>query len=199
MSWPTLGSAAIAALEAAINKALAYDPATLAKISELGEPLVIDCLQPKLSVSVTGSAKGVLISRGEHVGATRLTGTATALLSLANKPQSSLANSGVTVSGNLDLLQRWQSALRDIEIDWQGLVSEFIGESLGSLISSVATNTFQYSKERSRDMMTFVSHYFSDERRWVPHPVELERFYDEVDQLALACDRLAARINEQSS
>ena len=53
MMFDTLHSTALSGVEAAINTALKYDPATLSDLSKIeGQILLIDCTMPDLRIAI---------------------------------------------------------------------------------------------------------------------------------------------------
>lgn len=193
---PTIWSAVILAAEKAINQALAFDPATRQRLSALSESMAVVCTQPKLTLYVTSGQEGLSISRAEQPVATTLTGTGVALWSLATAKEKNVAGSGVQVSGNLEVLQRWQAILSDIDVDWQGLVSHYTNDFIGQAATQAINKLAAFTQTTHNDMLASAQHYFSDERRWVPHPNELDHFYSEIKATALACERLEAKLRE---
>jgi ubiquinone biosynthesis protein UbiJ len=190
----SIAAALTSGIEAIINRALHYDPATRQQLATLTDILAIESTAPALTLYCHGTAEGVRIMHYcEAPISTQLSGRPLALLTLLQKP-SSLANSGVELVGNVALLQRWQMLLEQVDIDWEEALSQLLGDIAGPVTANTLRGGFGWTQQQAHDIQRLLKEYLPEEVRLVPSRPELEQFYRAVDELALKTDRITARI-----
>ena len=195
----TVTIAIAATIESAINNALYYDPASKRAVSELTDVFAIE-VRPATLPSITfycqGTADGVrIMSHCESSAAARLTGSPAALLGLLNRP-SNLAGSGVKLSGDVKLLQRWQTVLDNLDIDWETCLQYYLGDIAGPVTATLIGKTGQWLQHQSRYHQHQLRVYLQEELRIVPPKNAFHHFHHQVDELILATDRVQARIQQ---
>lgn len=192
----TITTGLTAGIEATINQALRYDPASQQAISQLDDVLAVSITQPKLILYIRGQENGIHISNycEDHI-TTHLTGSANALLNLLKQP-SSLANTGVDLVGSTHLLQQWQTILHTLDIDWEDAISQTLGDIAGPLASNGLKKAAQWFTQQTRDHQRLASEYLPEEIKATPSHTELNDFYEDIDALKLNSDRLSARVDK---
>lgn len=195
---PALLTAAIAASNKAIATALVYDPGTQAALQALdGKVLKINCTAPELSVYAVIEGGGLrLCSHYEQVAHCSLTGSAGALISLLWHDNHSLADSGVTVSGEPSLLSSMQQLLKRLDIDWQQPITDALGETAAFPLTRLLSNQSLWLRQRVQRLPDWLSDVLTEELQLLPSADELALFYQDVDDLRADSDRLEARINQ---
>lgn len=193
-------SIAIAAtVEGIINTALHYDPASKRAVSELTKILAIEVTPatiPAITLFCTGTAQGLsVMSHCTLPVTTRLTGSPIALLGLLQRPHS-LANSGVKLSGDIKLLQRWQVILDNIDIDWEECLQQHFGDIAGPITATAIGKVGHWLQNQLHYHQRQLSVYLQEELRVVPAKAEFDHFHQQVDELILATDRLKARVQQ---
>ncbi len=192
---PTLHSAATASLEAVINRALRYDPATRLKLARLaGKSLVIDISGSDLSLGCHFDADSIRIVGQIDNPTTRLSGSVSALLSLALSERLNLTGSGVEAWGNTALLTDLKSIAAQLELDWEEAVNELLGDILGHQLANTARAQLGWLRSRGASGKRLLQEFLTEELRALPAAPQLQQFNDNVDQLRLAADRLSARV-----
>ena len=192
----TLSTAAVAGLESLINAALRYDPATRLKLGRLANRvLAVEISAPAITLFITADDQGLcLMNHWQGEVHTRLKGSLPALLKLARNPGTSFAQSGVEVMGDTSLLVELQALLKNLDIDWEEALSQLLGDVLGHQSAQVIRSGLGYTRERSSEARRLLSEFLTEEVRSLPSKLELEDFYQQVDELRLRLDRLEARI-----
>lgn len=189
-------TAALASAEAAINGALNYDPATrlgLAKLS--GQVLAVQISAPSLKLFVMPTADGLrLMNHWEGEVDTQLSGSLLALLQLSRGNTHNLKDSGVEVMGQLSLLADLQSLLKNLDIDWEDLLSQFTGDIIGHQAAQIIRAKFGWAKSRAQTAQRLTGEFLTEELRSLPSKPELEDFYRQVDDIGMAVERAAARV-----
>ncbi|MYM63603.1 SCP2 domain-containing protein [Pseudomaricurvus sp. HS19] len=192
---PTLHSAATASLETVINRALRYDPATRLKLAKLaGKSLVIDISGTDLSLGCHFDTDSVRIVGQIDNPTTRLSGSLSALLSLALSERLNLTGSGVEAWGNTALLTDLKSIGGQLDLDWEEALNELLGDILGHQLANSARAQLGWLRSRGASGKRLLQEFLTEELRAVPAAPQLQQFSDSVDQLRLATDRLGARV-----
>ena len=192
----TLTIAALAGAEKVINTALRYDPATRLGLTPLeGKILAVQITAPALTVFVMPMDDELrLMGNWDGDVDTRITGSLPALAQLAQTEIHNLKDSGVTVMGDLSLLADYQRLLKNLDIDWEDMLSQFTGDIIGHQTAQLIRTKFGWVKDRANSAQRLTKEFLTEELKTVPGKPELETFYRDVDELRLAVDRAAARV-----
>lgn len=196
MTDPTFGAGFDAALETAINAALKYDPATRARLARLdGRALELDLNAPTIRFCLCIEGETVRVSRHrEGDASTRLSGSAIALLRLLRDADATPAQLGVSVSGSSALLAELQSIMRDLEIDWEAPLAQVVGDVPAHTIGNALRGASRWLRETLEDAPAAAAEAVSEEWRLTPPKAQFEAFAEDVAELALASERLEARL-----
>lgn len=191
-----LHSAALAAAEALINRALRHDPASRARLAGLsGKVIQLAIRQPHLDIYLCPRGDRLdLQGQCEEPVHCKVSGRAADMLSLLNRDNFSLAGSGVNVLGETRLLQQLQSLARDLEIDWEDALAGLIGDELAGPLAAGLRRAGRYGSAQLRQSRDALGPWLTDELQLTPSRPEFEAFSRQVNALALAADRLEARL-----
>lgn len=187
------------ALESAINNSLDYDPATRQKLNTLdGRVLAVMCNRPTLSVYVLFVGEHVeLWSLFEGAADTTLSGRASDFLKLwqlRSKP-TALSDSGITLTGDSQLLQTLQGISRQLEIDWEALLAEHTGDIIAHQLGQVVRGARHWLQGAQREAERLASEFLQYEKQTTPSRHAVQGFCNEVDELTLRMDRLQAHLD----
>lgn len=193
---PTLLTAASATLEAIINKALQYDPATLNTLEKhLGKSLKVEITELNFSLCFH-FGRQIMVTNYCEEPTIELRGSIPALISLAMSDSTNLAKSGVTASGNTAFLAEIKSIARRMEIDWEDAINQWLGDVAGHQLAGGLRRQFDWLNDRRVNGERLLQEFLTEELRATPSQPELETFSSTVDQLYLKTDRLSARIQQ---
>lgn len=201
MPNPATSSTALAlALEAALNKALRYDPASAQKLRQLGgKRLSIQAHSPDFELTLAlhdSDQKLVTVSPLVDTSAEcLLAGEFKGFIELLSGPKTSLAGSKLTLKGETGFLMSLLEIARQLDIDWEDALAEHLGQSVGHNIAELIRYKAGLLQKTSSRAPEYIRDFLTEELRALPSPFELEDFYDEVDDLHEAAERLAARLN----
>ncbi len=196
---PMLINAALAGAEKVINSALRYDPATRLKLARLsGKILAVHITAPvAFTLYVMPLEQELeLMSHWDGEVDTQLSGSLMALLQLSTTEIHNLKYSGVTAMGDLALLADLQQLLKNLEIDWEDMLSQFTGDIIGHQTAQVIRAKFGWAKDRAQTAARLGKEFLTEEYQALVSNPELEDFYQQVDELRLAVDRAAARVEK---
>ena len=197
---PTLHTAALAALEASANQALTLDPATQQRLGELGNHCFhLQCTAPQLNVYlIPGPDKLRLCSMFEGEPDTCLKGSAGAFMELlsSSNPASTLINSTLELHGDSNALIKLQNIAKQLDLDWEAPLCSIFGDIAGHQIGRGIRHSLRFGKQLLSGLRRQVEDYVIEESNTMPARWEVEKFYNQVDQLAIRTERLAAKINK---
>jgi len=193
---PTLTTAALAALELSINKALDYDPGSRRALAKLqGQVLAIDISAPKLSFYIRFQTDTIQLHGScEDTVDTRLRGSLSALANLMLSDSATLANSGVEVFGRTALLSKLQKISKNIDIDWEEPITQIAGDLLGHQSAVYIRWRCQWLQQRLQTGLRLGAEFLTEEHRSFAARTEIDFFNQQVDNLRLATDRAQARL-----
>lgn len=194
----TLSIAALASAEKIINTALRYDPATRIGLAQLeGKILAVQISAPALNFFVMPMDDELrLMSNWDGDVDTRITGSLLALAQLSQTEIHNLKDSGVTVMGDLNLLTDLQRLMKNLDIDWEEMLSQFTGDIIGHQAAQLIRAKFGWVKDRAQSAQRLTREFLTEELKTLPGKPELENFYQQVDNVRLAVDRAAARVEK---
>jgi ubiquinone biosynthesis protein UbiJ len=193
---PTLLTAASATLEAIINKALQYDPATLNTLeTHFGKSLAVEITELDF-ILCFHFGRQVMVTNYCEDPTIKLQGSIPALISLALSDSTNLAKSGVCAKGNTAFLAEIKSIARRMDIDWEDAINQWLGDVVGHQVAGGIRRQFGWINDRRVNSERLLKEFLTEELRATPSQPELETFNSTVDQLYLKTDRLSARIQQ---
>ena len=191
-------TALIAALEAAFNRWLKLDPEALPRLAALqGRVIALHISGLDLKVFFIPTSTGLTISMDYQTEPdVTIRGSAMALSKLALSEDASKAflESGVTLEGDFKTGQRFSEILRTVDIEWEELLSQVVGDIVAHQMGEAARSTQGWLKDTAQAMRLNTREYLQEESRVLPADAELTYYLDAVDTLRADADRLEARI-----
>ncbi|WP_339669251.1 SCP2 sterol-binding domain-containing protein [Dasania marina] len=200
MISPTLHTAGLAGLEAAINQALTLDPATQAKLSQLhGHVFQLQLTSPELSFyCIPGDKELRLCGIYEGDADTKLSGSASEFFKLAtaSDPANALINGKLELHGDSNALITLQKIGQQLELDWEAPIVNVFGDVAGHMLANNLRKGFSFASQALKSFKRQSEEYIKEESDLLPPRWQVEQFYSEVENLQLRTERLAARINK---
>lgn len=192
----TLTIAALASAEKMLNAALRYDPATRIGLARLeGKIIALQITTPGINIFIMPMDDELrLMGNWDGDVDTRITGSLLALAQLSQTEIHNLKDSGVTVMGDLSLLADLQRLVKNLDVDWEEMLSQFTGDIIGHQAAQLIRAKFGWAKDRAKSAQRLTSEFLTEELKTLPGKPELDDFYRQVDDLRLAVDRAAARV-----
>jgi ubiquinone biosynthesis accessory factor UbiJ len=191
-------TAAFASAEKIINTALTYDPATRIALGKLApQVLSIKLTAPEVCIYVVPTADAIcLLGHYEGDLTTQVQGTVPALMSLFKSDRVNLKDSGVQVIGSSIFLADLQHILKNLDIDWEEMLSQIFGDIVGHQGAELIRNKMQWAKARVSNVTRLTSEFLTEELQALPSKTEVAYFNQQVDEVRLGADRIEARINQ---
>ena len=193
---PTLQTAVLAGLEAAMQRALHLAPQTREQLAPLQSNVyALHCTSPTLSVFLHVDEPGLRLA-GTHEGkaTTTITGTASDFreLAMSNDPAATLINGGLALEGDSAPLIELQKALSQMDVDWESPLVETLGDVAGHQLAELLRHAFSWGKKTSQSLERQLSEFIHEEARLCPPRLELEDFFGDVGELVQRVERLQA-------
>jgi ubiquinone biosynthesis protein UbiJ len=194
---PTLHTAAVAALETALNRALQLAPGSAAELDKLSDCVfALHCTSPPLDVYLQPSADGIrLMGLYDGPVTTSVRGEAADFTQLvtAADPTATLINGQLELQGDSAPLIELQQILATLDMDWEAPLVSTLGDVAGHQVAQMLRGAFAWGKQASGSLARQLDEFIHEEARLTPPRLELEDFYRDVQQLGLRVDRLQSR------
>ena len=186
-------------LELASNKALEYDASTLARLEKLqGKVMTLHIKDFDQSITVSPQSEGLEFNSlpPEQADVT-LSTTLAAMIKIGRDgiENADLKTGELEMNGDPIVGQRFAQMMGDLNIDWEALLAERIGEAPAKAATTVAGHAQEFIKESRGQLHTFVSDLITKDMQIVANAGEVEEFLDDVDNLRADVDQLSARLS----
>ena len=199
---PTIHTAAVAALEQALSRALQLDPRSGTQLSSLqGMVFHLDCSNPELELFLLPNASGIRLMGywdGEVTAGIRGRAADFADLATASDPASALINGDLELTGDSAPLIELQSILAGLDMDWEAPLVNTFGDVIGHQLAQGLRGLFGWGQQASASFVRQLEDFIHEEARLAPPRQEVEDFYQDLEQLNLHVDRLQARLHRLS-
>ncbi len=188
-------------LEDIFNHLLQTDPIAKEKLSALtGKSVGFAFKNSPFKLLAMINQEGLEFSLGSvETADCVLHGTPIALARYLNAKHvnpSTNARLGVEIDGDLEFARKISNVFRDLDIDWEEVFSQVIGDFPANQLTSVFSN-FRNGFKRSKDSAHQHLQYLVTEKLdQIVTQSEAEAFYLSVDRLAADAGRLEQKINK---
>ncbi|WP_221793593.1 ubiquinone biosynthesis accessory factor UbiJ [Oceanobacter mangrovi] len=200
-----LGHALLLPVEAAINHALKYDPASQLQLQRLAGKLVHVRVAGSVTLAVRLLDGSIELSLSTEepdfdnpLADVVLVGTVNDLLALArasNKASAILAGN-LMIDGDTELALALGKLVDQLEIDWEAMIAPVTGGLIAHQLGQGLRGLLSWGKRTGTTLQTAAHDYLYDESGILTHPAEQEAASERVDELKLATDRLTARLDQ---
>ena len=195
---PTVHTAALAALEATVNRALQLAPGSAATLAPVEDCVfALHCTAPAIDVFLQPEG-GAIRLMGIYDGpvTTSIRGEASDFteLATASDPAATLNNGNLELHGDSAPLLELQKALSQLEVDWEAPLVDTLGDVAGHQLAEILRAAFSWGRQASRGLARQLEEFIHEEARLSPPRLELEDFYRDVQDLGLQVERLESRI-----
>jgi len=178
---------------------LEVDPDGRQKLAELeGKVLCIEITAPPLTLYLKPSSAGMeIMQQFEMEPDVTLSGTVLAFVKLgASGAESRVLSEGqVSMQGDAETGQAFQKILAQLDIDWEELLSRYIGDTPARKAGNVIRDLNNWIAESADLSMKNTTEYFQEEKRVLVTNLAMERFQNSVGKLRADTDRLEQRLH----
>lgn len=190
-------------LEAAFNTWLTLDEKTHGQARQRlqalqGKLIHLRITNPGFDLYFLPTAEQVRISATyDATPDVSIQGSALAFMRLAQAEDSGKAmlENGIKIDGDLGLGTEFSKILREIDVDWEELLSRAVGDTIAHQAGQMARTTKGWLDQSAQAMRLNTQEYLQEEARLIPAEAELNYYYEQIDQLRMDADRLEARLN----
>ncbi|MCA6063687.1 ubiquinone biosynthesis accessory factor UbiJ [Thalassolituus marinus] len=190
--------------EAAINHVLRYDPVALRQLGRSQGRLLAIVIDGAIPVRVRVLDNGISLSAGNNYEETSAEASADATLSgslsdflalaRADDKANTLINSAIDMDGDSEFAIGLTRVAQQLDIDWEAVIEPATGSLLAHQLGKGLRGLLKWGKSTAATYRVAVKDYLEDEAQLVTPKPLIAQFADDVDDLKLATDRLAARI-----
>jgi ubiquinone biosynthesis protein UbiJ len=205
----TVQSVAVAGLQTIVNRVLELDPELAEGLAELeGAVFEVHVLGVDKRFQLHPSAMGVDVvlvdSDGQQSAAVpevTISGPPFTLLRLLGSLESvdGVLPADVSVSGELQLVQKLARLAKRANIDWEEPLSKLFGDSVAHEIGRGVRGFVSWARVASETFSSDVGEYLREERRLTPTRLEVDDFATHVDRVRDDVERLGVRVARLTS
>ena len=117
-----------------------------------------------------------------------------ACLALSKNPQTLLSTGKVSIDGPLGILEAYQAFFNHLELDWEGFLANFMGDTLAHKIVKSLREFIDLQKKNHQRSLLDITEYVQEEKQLFPPREEVEDFFADISELADDIARLEVRI-----
>jgi len=190
--------AALATLEATINRYLTLDPEGAARLADLqGKVILIEVTGFEARLYLIPGPAGVQLC-GDYAGTPdcilRAAPLALARLGVSRRKEDQLFSGEVRVEGDTHLARAFSDFLSGLEVDWEEQLARLVGDVAAHRVGARVRAAGRWRRRTADTLTEDVKEYLQEEARLLPGRYEVQAFLDEVDLVRDGVERLAARI-----
>ncbi len=200
----TLQSVAVAGLQTIVNRVLELDPELAQGLAEL-EGAVFEAhvlgVDKRIQLHPSATGVGVVLvgSDGQRPAAVpdvTISGPPFTLLRLLGSLDSvdGVLPPDVSISGELQLVQKLTSLAKRANIDWEEPLSKLFGDSVAHEVGRGVRGLVSWARAASETFSSDLGEYLREERRLTPTRLEVGDFATHVDRVRDDVERLELRV-----
>lgn len=194
MSVPAL---VLAGLEITLNRYLSLDPETLSRLAGMtGKLIAVELRGVGITLYMAPHSGGIqLLQEFDGSVDAVISGTPMALARVGIGEERGLLFAGeVEIRGDVTLGQRFESVLRELDIDWEEQLSHLVGDAAAHQVGNLVRDALQWGVKSVDTLGRDLTEYFQEESRQLPQRDEVNKFLAAVDVLRNDVERLDARV-----
>jgi len=180
--------------EKMVNKVLSLDEETLASLAILaGKVFEIDVLNTDIRIFILPSGEGItLASEYEGKADVAIKGRPSALLGMITAEK--VGAGDIEINGNVGLAQKFQSILKNMDVDWEEYLSHFVGDITAHNVGNFLRGVSRFAMATGKTIGMDISEYLRYEKEALLDKLELDEFIQTVDILRNDVERLQKRV-----
>ena len=106
-----------------------------------------------------------------------------------------IKSGGVEIKGDAHIASVLQNTLREIEIDWEELLSKYTGDAVAYQLGRGARAAHSFGQRLRDNLRQDLRDYLQDNIQASATQDEVDQFIQDVDKVRATADRLEARLN----
>ncbi len=183
-------------MERVLGSLLRLDPEALERVAAMaGKTVAVELAGLGQTIYLSPEAAAMRL-RADHSGEVhvRIRGTPLALLAMSADPEGASVASGVEIIGDVALGRHLQSLLAAFSVDWEELLSGYLGDFAAHQLGNGGRAAAQWLAEMRATFERDIAEYLRNEAELLPERWQIRQFLADVDELRSDIDRLGARI-----
>lgn len=182
-----------------MNRGLALDQDSLEALESLsGKVLALELINTGLKFYLLPSAVGLRL-QNDHDGEVnvRIMATVPDMLSylLSSRDKSQSPSGTLQVIGDVGLAQRFQSIIRNTDLDWEEFLSRYTGDIIAHKLGNLARGAGRFTRHTGDTLCRDIGEYLLYEKEVLPIQEDIEDYVSSVDELRNDVERLTLRID----
>jgi ubiquinone biosynthesis protein UbiJ len=105
----------------------------------------------------------------------------------------------IQLEGDLQVAQAFENLLKQIDIDWEEMISHYTGDAIANHLGNLARGFMHWSRQSANAFADDLRDYLQIEARHLPLPREVEQFNNAVDDLRASVERFEMRVQKLES
>lgn len=187
-------------LNRATEVVLDLDPDGREKLGDLeGKVVCVKITAPEIELFLKPSSEGLVIVP-EHDATPDVTLTGSLLsfakLGVAGSGNGVLSSGQVIIEGDVETGQDFQKILGQLDLDWEELLSRFIGDTPARKTGNILRDIGGWTRESAELSRENISDYLKEEKRILATPLAMERLEKDVEKVRGDVDRIEQRMNK---
>jgi ubiquinone biosynthesis protein UbiJ len=193
---PTMMAMVTQVIKQALNRTLRLDPiGSKALLEALDEPIAFQFEHINVTLTLHSAGGEIHVSSQPSDDAVlTVTGPPLSFAALAQGDDSLFSGGRLQVSGDVSRAHQLQRAMAQLDPDWEAALSHYTGEIPAHFIGQRVRGAVRWQRQAIQSLTASAEEYIHEETRALPGRREMAATFDDIDQLSLQTDRLAARI-----
>ena len=181
----------VKSLEVLVNRVLALDAEAAAALNRLaGRSVAVVLTDTRYRLFCSLTADGVrLFEQSPAEPDVTVRGSPAAFLGFVRGDRTS-----IDISGDVSLAQEIQAVLKNLDLDWEEPLSEWIGDALARRTGNLVRDAARFLTRTRQTLEMDIGEYLRYEKEVLPERSEIDAFNAAVDTLRNDAERLKLRI-----
>lgn len=189
----------IATIETALNRYLDCDESSKRRLEKaVGKSLKVTLKPLNIHFVVHVLEDRVKLTSDDcQEATTTITGTPLQLLGafVDKRNRQQFFADDLHIEGNAIFAQQIIDLFNHVEIDWEEVLAQKIGDVPAYKISKFIQRSKKWLGKRSDAFRNDMTDYLHEEKQWFPTREALNEFFEDIDELRMDTDRLKSRID----
>lgn len=182
-----------------MNRGLALDQDSLGALASLsGKVIALEFINTGMKLYLFPSADGLQM-KDDHDGDinVRIMATVPDMLAylLSSRDESQSPSGTLQVIGDVGVAQRFQSIIRNTDLDWEEFISRYTGDIMAHKLGNLIRGSGRFVRQSGNTLRQDISEYLLYEKEILPIHEDIEGYISSVDELRNDVERLKLRID----
>jgi len=196
---PLLPSLAVSLAEKLLNPVLKADPAALPALQKLqGKQLGFALRGLPLRLVFTAQADGLWLNQHQEALDCSVEADWQALQQLRDPSQlTRLIREGkLDITGDIQTLQQFSQFSQQLDPDWDAWLARYVGDALAHKAGLLIRHSLKALQQHLQQTELALQELMQDELQLSPHASELNRFSNDVSQIAARTEHLQQQLHQ---